>query len=693
MRDPSATSLAGRAVAGIVAGLLLFFVLERAIRVSLTYDEAATYLRYISRTGLLSVFSFSVATNHFANTVLVRLSTAIGGSGELALRLPNVAAFAVYLLFAFLILERLKHRIVAAAGFVLLNLNPYLLDFFALCRGYGLSLGLLMGSLYFLLKAVDASTGSGREGSAWRSLLLGGGAAVASFPSLTVFLALWGVWCLVIVVRSRSSDAVAASPRPHNPKPITVEVRRGVAWLLFTVVFTALCASQDAALSPALYEHVSVSIAGLSDAELQAVKISHVNLRGRTVRLIRQGTLWELPSTDPFAGLRIEIPQSAAQSQGLIQVTIGTERFTHRLTGQDSSLLAIRYSGSFQALEALPQLALTRSRLAAFEPVMNWRGDRTLLRAVAVRACIWSGTLAALVALLYLAMMALVRWREAIGEYVAPLVWTPAWVAGICSYPLWMLFRNGELYYGGTNGLMADTLTSLAVGFLYSSRPPHGEERLMLGALAVVLLAGLGAIVIRMRQSGARSVSVPLCLLSLLALIGVAIELEHRLFDARYPVGRTALFTVPLFMLTVITAFDAACSIGRLARGCATAVLLAATGLAGGHFARVANVSRAYDWADDAFTRNVVAEVRSLSKEESSPSAIVSLGVDAIFLPAAVYYAERPEAPAVRVVVMPSGGPLDFVYARATGPEMSGDIVRQFPSGAVLIRRRRALPK
>jgi hypothetical protein len=686
LREAAPATLAAGAVTGAAALVLLFFVVQRARLVPLTYDEAAAYLRYISRTDVLSVFSFSVATNHFANTVLTRLTASIAGTCELALRLPNVAAFVVYLFFAFLILARLTHRRIAAAGFVVLNLNPYVLEYFALCRGYGLSLGLLMGSLYFLLKAADAEPGSTQAASAWRSLLLGGGAAAASFSSLTLFMALWVVWCLVVIARSRPADALTVRPRTLS-KSIAVEPRRVTAWLFFTVAFTALCASQDAALSPSLYERLSVSVAGFSEAELQGVKVFQTTLRGRPVRLIRRGTLWELPGLDSVAGLRIEIPRGASESQGQIQVMIGTQRFTHTLTGKDGAFLAVRYSGSFQALEALPPLALARSRLEAFEPVMNWRGDRTLLRAVAVRAGLWSGLLAVLVFVLHLAMFAAARWRNAIADYSAPLVWVPAWVAALCGYPLWMLFRSGELYYGGTTGLVADTLTSLAVGFLHSSQPPRGEERLLLAVLAALLLAAVGAVAVRARQAGIRSVSAALCLLSLLALTAFAIELEHVLFGARYPVGRTALFIVPLFMLAVVTALDAACRIGRPARACATAVLLLATALAGWHFGRVANVSRAHDWADDAFTRSVVADVRRLSIERADRPATVSLGVDALFLPAAVYYADRPGTPAIRLVVTPTIEPLDFLYTRATGPDTNGEIVRQFPSGAALVRR------
>ena len=196
--EGSPASLPVAVVAGCAAVLFLVFVVGRALFVSLTYDEAATYLRYIS-TGFLSVFNFSVATNHPLNTLMARLCYSVGGGSELVLRLPNVVAFAIYLFFAWRMLSRLRHRIIAAAGFVLINLNSYLLEYFALCRGYGLSLGLLMASLYFLVASVDADTPAPPPANVWRSLVLGGGAAAASFPSLTVFLALWGVWCLVLL--------------------------------------------------------------------------------------------------------------------------------------------------------------------------------------------------------------------------------------------------------------------------------------------------------------------------------------------------------------------------------------------------------------------------------------------------------------------------------------------------------------
>ena len=139
------------------------FVAARALLVPLTYDEAASYLRYISQ-DFLAVFNFEVATNHFLNTLPTKLVSIIAGDSELALRLPSLAGYGLYLSFSVLILRSISERPVAIAGFVLLNLNPYLLDYFALSRGYGLSLGCLMGALFFFLRFASRRV-SGESGN------------------------------------------------------------------------------------------------------------------------------------------------------------------------------------------------------------------------------------------------------------------------------------------------------------------------------------------------------------------------------------------------------------------------------------------------------------------------------------------------------------------------------------------------
>jgi hypothetical protein len=44
-----------------------------------------------------------------------------------------------------------KNKWLVVAGFLLLNLHPFLFQFWGLCRGYGLSIGCMSGSIYFLM--------------------------------------------------------------------------------------------------------------------------------------------------------------------------------------------------------------------------------------------------------------------------------------------------------------------------------------------------------------------------------------------------------------------------------------------------------------------------------------------------------------------------------------------------------------
>src|SRR5688500_2481161 len=119
----------------LTAGAGLFFLAlagARAARVALTYDEAAAYRRYIATdvpsvfdTNLLSIFNFEVATNHLLNTALTKICYAVFGGGEIALRLPNLFAYAMFMVFSAAILHRITRPWIAFAGFLLLNLNPY----------------------------------------------------------------------------------------------------------------------------------------------------------------------------------------------------------------------------------------------------------------------------------------------------------------------------------------------------------------------------------------------------------------------------------------------------------------------------------------------------------------------------------------------------------------------------------------
>lgn len=136
-----------------MAVLLLAYTSVRAYGLSLTHDEALTY-QVVKGEGWSVA---QTANHHVLNTKLMIVSASLFGTGELALRLPNLLGHALYLIFGMLLLKRLRNPGILLAAFVLFHCNPFILDFFSLARGYGLALGLLIAALYFVLRAWETT--------------------------------------------------------------------------------------------------------------------------------------------------------------------------------------------------------------------------------------------------------------------------------------------------------------------------------------------------------------------------------------------------------------------------------------------------------------------------------------------------------------------------------------------------------
>jgi hypothetical protein len=138
--------------------LLFAYVAVRAVVVPITWDEAFNYLEF-TRKGVLLPFGHfraMAANNHYLNTWLTYLATAVLGVSELTLRLPALMAYALFLYYTARLCNELSSPLLRVSAFIVLNGNPYVLDFFALSRGYGLAYGLLAGSLWYLYRFFQA---------------------------------------------------------------------------------------------------------------------------------------------------------------------------------------------------------------------------------------------------------------------------------------------------------------------------------------------------------------------------------------------------------------------------------------------------------------------------------------------------------------------------------------------------------
>lgn len=135
----------------ILSGIgVLWFVIYKASHTSFTHDESYTYTHYVHQ-GFMDIISYKTpyTNNHILNTVFMKYSEVFFGSLELSLRLPNILAFIIYSVFSILLLYKYIPKLIFPF-YLLMVLNPHLLDFFALARGYGLSFAFLMMSFYYL---------------------------------------------------------------------------------------------------------------------------------------------------------------------------------------------------------------------------------------------------------------------------------------------------------------------------------------------------------------------------------------------------------------------------------------------------------------------------------------------------------------------------------------------------------------
>lgn len=137
----------------ITSALLFIYVFIRAYELSFTHDESLSYTILNGN----EVYA-ATANNHILNTKLMALSRNLFGSSEIALRLPNVLAFLVYMLASYLIIRRTKSTIVLFGWFCFLVINPFTIEFFSLARGYGISLSMVMLSLHFLVQIGNSSS-------------------------------------------------------------------------------------------------------------------------------------------------------------------------------------------------------------------------------------------------------------------------------------------------------------------------------------------------------------------------------------------------------------------------------------------------------------------------------------------------------------------------------------------------------
>lgn len=136
----------------VLFGVIWSIILYRAISIPMLSDEVYTFFRYI-RDGQLNPFSAHLdANNHTLNTFFSHLFYKSLGDFPLVLRLANVLSFGLYAFFCWKVFLQFRSRFLGSLWLLMMMLSIYVIEYFALTRGYGLATAFLLASIFYLIK-------------------------------------------------------------------------------------------------------------------------------------------------------------------------------------------------------------------------------------------------------------------------------------------------------------------------------------------------------------------------------------------------------------------------------------------------------------------------------------------------------------------------------------------------------------
>lgn len=671
----------------------LIYVIVRAVRVPITIDEAATYLNYVS-SDILAIFRFDSTNNHFLNTLLTKICWALGGPSEFALRLPNLMAYVVFLFFSFRILDRFaKDKIIAISGFFLLNLNPYVLDFFSLSRGYGLSLAFLMAALFFFFSFLDRTI-EGRPGQ-YRQLNLSLAAAslavLSNFSLLNVYVSLVAfAFGFFIVLNFKNR------PRPPLAEPVLRKRPQNRArWFMIVpaaVVFNLLVISQDLTFAKKFFEPVTVKITGPTEPEKQDLQVFWVGYKDQEKQLSYLGDLWKRDEPVYYKAVKFRCLTGLLDKINEIEITIGRTKFGFNAdvlrsfkdpAGKKYSVFSTSYS-----------MALERSMLPIFRLAINWRGDRFFFPSVLIRLLLVVGIGSLITLLVYGAGRYLRRRKTLSAEQFRPLAWT-TWGLGIfILYTLTILKRGEDLPIWGTAGHIWDTVFSLINHSFYGTLYFPRQERVIFLAVILSVLGSLLLLFFRYRKKALAGLFPEFVLLVVLVLSSILIILQNILLGNPYLFGRTGLFLIPLFMLFflfLVRDFGHGLKgqkiVSRLFLGIITILCVF-------HFARTANTVMTVEWRSDTDIKSAIDNLKELKRRDFADSPKISLGVYDPLYPTLQYHLQRQQPAWLELNRVPPFAGNDFYLLSEDRESIQGILsrmilIKKYPlSENVLLKHR-----
>ena len=681
-------------IAGFSLGLFVY-VLLRAVRVPLTIDEAATYLRYLSA-DFWALFDLSVANNHFLNTILAKAFILIGGDSEFVLRLPNLLGYSLYLLFSYRIASRFDNKLMAVGGFLFLNAHPYLLDYFSLCRGYGLSLAFVLGAAHFYISFLLKRCRHEENGMRDLAFALGMAAlsVMANFTLLNFYLPLLA-WTVVLLAIQNAREKRPIPPPAQDDFPFLKGKASKTTKIFFSllglgaVFFNIQMVFLDARVSPSFFEPVAVGIQGLSQEEKIQTSVFGVALGGKEVRFMLQHGTWKSLRNLPFRDIKFSLPLSVTQRIEKIEILIGGVPFVIE-SAELKNILGTKDRSSLPPVFDTPaSISLKKSIFPHFRQITNWSGDGNFIRLAALKAAAFFGIAGFIVFLVFLLGRGVVKWKILKGTQYATIASITLGLIAFAAYPLYLLKTTDKLTWGGHKGFIETTILSLINRSFYRrSYLPHQSQIVFF----LVLLSILVFVLVTVFQWKKRSCAELLpgaSVLGILCLISLSVILQHAIFQTLYLQARTALFFIPLYWLFLILALDFLGGAHRLLKPFSISVLVVILLGLGVHFFQTANTSLARDWPSQAHIKSMLRDLEEIREREWPRYTTMKLGISKILYPQSIYYIRRYKMDWIDAQTGRKARGADFFFSTEKFDRGSLVLIKRYPpSNIILVRPR-----
>ena len=194
---------------------------------------------------------------------------------------------------------------------------------------------------------------------------------------------------------------------------------------------------------------------------------------------------------------------------------------------------------------------------------------------------------------------------------------------------LFFLKSINQLYYGAEK--LIDTVRTFITSSMYGLSYPSYYSTYILAIILLVITLGVFLYLYTIQKTPNK---INFLLLFPIILLGYVIE--NYLFEAKFPMGRTALFLYPLFLFFVAQTINY--GVGLKTKFTLRILGIALSALFFIHFYKSANVTHVDNWKYDSNTRQVMEYLKEI---ETKSSQKITLSNNWLFEPSINYYRDK----------------------------------------------------